>query len=392
LMLLTFLGGVVVFFCSICLARRRSDPARQCFAYMKAGAAFFTAFCFVDMGAYAILVAYDQLEMDGDHGYGPGEGSLLGALLMAQGQFFVIAGLFECIAQLLIYLALVTLSLGIVLAQTGGRTQLDKVFAILSYAMSALLGIMAVAEWGIMVRVYLTYYGSGNIDLTSGLEPVASLWNAASRIDFAITVLIFVLALVLMARASMLLIKARAEPRVTTAANMLFACSIFFLLTATFDLAEDIKYVNLSNVTDDPKFDGYIDIVEACFSVIPLLVILCLLLALGNKTMGGLWTTDQPFMRFMPDGTGMQQQYPWGYDAQGFQGQPPMHQPTPLVEAWDDPPPRWSQRDMHQQVHELHGYGDLIQELPTHDAVMGLNHQADGTTPKAAPLPYPVKN
>lgn len=35
LMLLTFIPCVIVFFCSLCLARRSNDPARTAFTYLK---------------------------------------------------------------------------------------------------------------------------------------------------------------------------------------------------------------------------------------------------------------------------------------------------------------------------------------------------------------------
>lgn len=73
--------------------------------------------------------------------------------------------------------------------------------------------------------------------------------------------------------------------------------------------------------------------------------------------------------------------------------QPPVQQPK-----WDDPPPRWSQRDMHPQVLPAMYDSDddrieaLVQALPSHDEAMGLYHQADGTAPRTEALPYPTKN
>lgn len=43
LMTLTFIPALIIFFCTLCMARRRRDPARTAFTYLKAAWAFFLA-------------------------------------------------------------------------------------------------------------------------------------------------------------------------------------------------------------------------------------------------------------------------------------------------------------------------------------------------------------
>lgn len=44
LMVLTFIPALIIFFCTLCMARRRRDPARTGFSYLKVAWVFFVAY------------------------------------------------------------------------------------------------------------------------------------------------------------------------------------------------------------------------------------------------------------------------------------------------------------------------------------------------------------
>lgn len=206
-------------------------------------------------------------------------------------------------------------------------------------------------------------------------------------------------------------------------------------------MAYQLYFVNFTNVQRDSNVPAYMEILNLIFRTWLMFAIIFCMLPLGVKKIGGFWSVDQGFTddesprahnevpldtrnssppAYSPPQTALPGDESSGGGAQmsgaarqdnGHQPQPWQQQPE-ASDAWlaahlrpgnvrsqatTGPAYNAADYDMAILPHEPgpHDAGYMADipahEPPSHDEIMGLNHQADGFAPRTEPLPYPDK-
>ncbi|KAJ4151949.1 hypothetical protein NW765_013480 [Fusarium oxysporum] len=119
---MVFLGAwipsVVLFFCSFCLVRRKRDPARTAFTYLKLALLVFSGYAFFEFASYVVSVVHSQLyyggriDSDFDSHYSK-------TLLVTVQVLATLALIYDMVTDILIMIILLRLGTGIVMVQTG---------------------------------------------------------------------------------------------------------------------------------------------------------------------------------------------------------------------------------------------------------------------------------
>jgi hypothetical protein len=219
-------------------------------------------------------------------------------------------------------------------------------------------------------------------------------------------------------------------------------CCGALLFRTTYELIYQLKFVNIDDIRHNPEEPAYIELIEIVFHTWSVLSIVLMLLALGAKKSGGLWSTQQPFMQNPEAREGQDIPLedmnvdPPAYSASPNSNNLPLAGATPpavagpAAPAPHDPPNDGDELGDHDRLVEglglggtpsryqppipqddsyntgiavpitpaeagpADGYGTGLssQSPPGHEEVMGLNHQADGRPPVNEPLPYPEKH
>ncbi|KAI8721771.1 hypothetical protein NCS52_00319600 [Fusarium sp. LHS14.1] len=383
-----WIPACILFFCTLCLTRRRKDPARTAFTYLKLALPVFAGYAFFDICSCALTVAVTR-ERD-DYFYGSYD--TIRAIQITSSSTAFISNFFDKIVDILVMIMLLRISTGIVIAQSGHAGPIGKILRLGSYAFGALLAILAIATLGLYIRFLAAFYGdSGEI---SGPEqaPGEDAYNKARQIDFSFRVLVFVAALGIVARSVMVKMQPKAEKTLSWCSTMLIAMSVAWLLRTTYCMASIAAWVNFANSRGD-KYEYYFNILDVVFAAWPQFTILCMIFALGTAKAKGLWSTAQPFNA--PQGN---QQTAWGYSYNnGPQPTaPPMVQQQPQFQQPQQQYQQPQQQQYHQPQQTYSAYtpsspSQTTRSPPPHEETMGFNHQADGTPPSVSAHPYGTK-
>ncbi|KAK7422951.1 hypothetical protein QQZ08_009309 [Neonectria magnoliae] len=408
LMFLTFVPCLIVFFCSLCLARRRMDPARTAFTYLKAALACLSISIFLDTCAYGLTLARSRLLYGDDYYYASSD--IIRAIALAQSSTFAVAQLFEAFTDIFVFLTLLRLTTGILIIQSGNPVTRDKILKFASYGIAALLAILAIAKFGLRLH-FATVLADDDEDLSySEVDKLEKQFNSSRQIDFSFRVLVLVLAVAIVARSIMVKIQTQTDPRLTLASNISIACAGLWLLRTVYEVASMASTVNLKDSRDDPEYKNYFYVIDVIFGVWPQFILLCLVFFLGHKKRNGLWSSEQPFMMVNPGA----QQASWGPGHNGYNvaqnvAPPMVQQQPPNQQGWvqNAPPPQQQstyyvppkeyavspQQETYpqyppQQQQNLQSPISQTRSPPPHEETMGLNHQADGTPPQTLPQTY----
>ncbi|KAF5006293.1 hypothetical protein FDECE_7324 [Fusarium decemcellulare] len=408
---------VILFFCSLCLARRRKDPARTAFTYLKLALLVFAGFCFFQICSAALSLAYtrtiyhenvDSIYVDND---------VLIDISKAMRATWTVATLLDMITDILVMIILLRVSTGIVIAQSGDAGLIGKILRFASYGLAVFLGALAVAAFALRVQFIVLFYDNNLYTSASS----ADKYEKGRQVAFVFYVFVFLISLAIVARSIMVKVQPKAEKTLSTCSNILIAASVIWLLRTTFDMASLAAWTNLSDVLDDPEYKVWYDIVTVIFAIYPQFIVLCLILAIGRMKKDGLWSTQQPFMQ-----TQGNQQTAWGYSynapqptaapmaqqqQQPYQQQPQYQQQyqQPQQPGWQPQQPQQGYFPAQQQTpqypqqynqqHQQQTYAPYnpispvspSRSPPAHEDTMGLNHQANGTPPQASPHTYNEK-
>lgn len=423
LMLLTFVPCLIVFLCALCLARHRKDPARTAFSYLKAAFAFLTLFIFLDFCGYGLAFAAARIQYDL---YYEVTSDVMRAIDLAQYNTFTVSRICEAITDILVFLMLLRLGTGIVMVHVGKAGKFDKITKLASYGIASVLLSIALAQFGLRLHFYNEVFAKNGSSTYSATNKLIDQFNASRHLDFSFRVLVFVLAIAIVAQSVMVKMQTRSETRLSLSSNIFIASAALWLLRTVYEMASMASALNLSDVRRDPYYKSYYDVLDVIFGVWPLFILLCLVFTLGSKKNNGLWSTEQPFMA---DGSG-DQVTPWGYTYNSQTIAPPMvhqqQQSPPMRHELIQPvPPPQNQQGTyyappnqyispsqhqnypqyaHQQPQQQQQYQPQYQQQqqhyppqspvsqtrspPPHEDAMGLNHQADGTPPQTIPQPY----
>ncbi|KAJ6439739.1 methyltransferase type 12 [Purpureocillium lavendulum] len=411
LLLLTGIPSVVIFFCSLCLARRHSDPARTWLSFYR------PAFVFYCMGIvfiffnYLLAVLYREL-----YSYTDG----LVHILRAQYQTSILGSFFDELSIIGILLALVSLGKAAKLIHTGKASSLDRVVQWVSYGVAGLLAILNIVYLALSEKQYANQYSSGS-SRSVNVDP--KMLQDLRQVTFAMLVIQMIFNIFVLVRSIIVAVSTRTEPRVTTATRYLIVCCVLMLMKTCYSVgyyAEWVPLGNTSNVNVSKIPGPYFAILDVVFNFWPAFITLVILFALGRKKQYGVWATEQPFMMVRPHGM-PPQPTPWGFEYSTPPNQPvpqtwQQQQPAgPIPPAYTNPhelPPQHAALHAPQFRHELspqqhwtepvspHPHrsyersvqtGAISPPPPSHYETMGLNHQADGTPPQASPAPYNEK-
>ncbi|KAF4973516.1 hypothetical protein FSARC_213 [Fusarium sarcochroum] len=408
-----WIPSVVLFFCTLCAVRRRKDPARTAFTYLKLALLVFSGFAFLDVCGYGLSIASSRVLEERDYYYYGDTynyDDVVRVLQIAMRVVESVAQLYDMITDILVMIILLRISTGIVIAQSGHAGPIGKILRLGSYAIAVLLAALALAGFGLRIRfVYELFYG----DRYDG----ADSFEKSRQVIFSFSVLIFIISLGIVARAIMVKMQPKAEKTLSWCSTMLIATSVVWLLRTTFNMAAQAAWSNLSDVYDDPEWKNYYHVLDVIFAIWPQFIVLCMVYAIGSARNNGIWSTPQPFLA--PQGN---QQTPWGYSYNGAQpptAGPPMaqqqqqqQQPYQPEQQYQQHPQQqmpqgWNPHQQHQgfyapqqqgypQQQQYAPYGPVspisnTRSPPPHEETLGLNHQADGTPPQVTPQPYAEK-
>ncbi|KAJ4190316.1 hypothetical protein NW755_005458 [Fusarium falciforme] len=409
----------ILFFCALCLTRRRKDPARTAFTYLKLALLVFAGYAFFEVCTAALTVAGVRARNDG---YYYDSYDAINAIQITASSTSVIANFFDKIVDILVMIMLLRISTGIVIAQSGHAGPIGKILRLGSYAFGSLLAILTIAVLGLQIRFVAAFYGDSFYRTDLDEVPGEDAFNKARQIDFSFRVLVFVAALGIVARSVMVKMQPKAEKTLSWCSTMLIAMSVAWLLRTTYIMASIAAWSDFSNSRND-RYEFYYNILDVVFGVWPQFTVLCMVFALGTAKSNGLWSTPQPFNA--PQGN---QQTAWGYSYNNgpqptappmVQQQPQFQQPQqqqfqqPPQQQYQQPPQQQYQQPQQQQYQQQYQQPQPVSPVqqgwqpqqpqqtysaytpstqtrspPPHEETMGFNHQADGTPPSASPQPY----
>ncbi|KLP11493.1 uncharacterized protein FFB20_05236 [Fusarium fujikuroi] len=399
---MVFLGAwipsVVLFFCSFCLVRRKRDPARTAFTYLKLALLVYAGYAFFDFASYVVSVVHTRLwnsgriDSDFDSHYSK-------TLQVTVQVLATLALIYDMVTDILVMIILLRLGTGIIMVQTGQPDPKGKILRFSSYIAATILFALSLAAFGLRIRyVYEVFFN----DVSVG----ADSYTKSRQISFSFSVLVFVISLAIVARAIMIKVQSKGENALTWCSNMFIAASVVWLLRTTFNMASTAAWTDLSSAYGDSEYKYAYYILEVVFGIWPQFVVLCLVFVIGRARNNGIWSKQE---HEPVKGVEAGERTPWGYG----QIPPQAQNAVPMPEQQHYPQP--------EQQHLAQGYGpqqqvpqqqngyyapqqpqyaayDAISPVsqprspPPHEETVGLNHQADGTPPQVPAQPYPEKH
>lgn len=139
------------------------------------------------------------------------------ALYKTRAHVYSLARLADLGVEILIFLALVSLSAGITFARLGEHTKISKLTKFISYGIAAVLTVLAVTNFGLVIKLNVAQYG----DFLTGRLDLASLAKSIRSLSLAIVVLMFVLSIATVGLSVMTKLQSRSEPRLQTVRSRL---------------------------------------------------------------------------------------------------------------------------------------------------------------------------
>ncbi|KAH6870905.1 hypothetical protein B0T10DRAFT_417945 [Thelonectria olida] len=366
------------------------------------------SFIFLDFCTYGFALAATRLVYDDSESYYSDAASIIRHLRFASAETSTTSRFFDGFSDIFVFLMFVSLGSGILLAQTGSPSSFAKPLKFVSLGISAVLAILLIAYFGLRTHFYSVMYG--NASSSYGYLGRSSQFQSSRQLDFAFRVLVFILALGVVAQSIMVKVQTKGEPRVSSASHIFIACAGLWLLRTVYGMASMAASVNLNNVYDDPEYHNYYEILDVVFSTWPLLILLSVIFGLGYKKANGLWSTEQPFMTQRGNAVS-----PWGFNYD------PNQVAAPVMAHQSQAPPMqqqsWPQYQQQQPYYPQPGHNGMTPQYapaqeqtpvqqpfnthipvsqtrspPPHEDTMGFNHQANGATPQTTAQSYYEKS
>lgn len=137
----------------------------------------------------------------------------------AQYNIFTVAQTFEAITDILTFIMLLRLGTGILFIQTRKPGKLDKIFKFGSYSIASVLAIIAIAQFGLRLHFYNNIFANTQLSTKS----VTDQFNSSRQLDFSFRVLVFVLAIAIVAQSA--IVKTRSELHVSSVGLTKVSCA-----------------------------------------------------------------------------------------------------------------------------------------------------------------------
>ncbi|OAQ73616.1 hypothetical protein VFPPC_13040 [Pochonia chlamydosporia 170] len=299
LLFLTAFPALVIFFCSLCVVRRKADPSRRWLVWFRAGFIMFALSNFLLFVVYLFAVIFSDL-------YQPQYDTITSTtILPVQVELDLISSLLGNFAEICMILALSGLDKGIIVAHktetrrgdgdvlAGTVELLDKVFHFSVYGLAGVLAVLSIAAFGLGQHLYSMYglsrsrigYDHSFVGLSFAYT---SLGNTSKLLSLAMHIMVLAIVLFITIKSIATKVRCRGDKRVKLASTYLIVCDALFLLRAAYSVSYAIAFAPSSNTP--PSVFTVVDVVADTW---PAFVIFCILFALGSKKRG-LWSTMQP--------------------------------------------------------------------------------------------------
>ncbi|KAJ4287433.1 hypothetical protein N0V88_007706 [Collariella sp. IMI 366227] len=338
----------IIWFISLCLARRNDDPARVGVAWIKAAYPLwiFAIICFTINGGLSLWTSF--IYEDSSYDY------IISVYDIARPSAHIssVGVLFEYLTDVVLFVTCTELASGFLLCINGGQPPAAR-----KTARSAMLGV------GIgLVAVSIAFFGLNEAYIERVFNPNTSrrtasslnvMANRAIRLSAAVKIMMWVASLQVMGYAAYAVHKVKRVPGLNRTSNLLLAATVLSTTRLLILMAMYIHYniTSSSLLTYDPAIGS---IVEPILNHVLMFILLVLLftLAVRKAHNGGLWSQPQQVGNwFFPGGA---VQFVPTPEENGQYGQ----------EVVQQPPVGAMQQHHHQQQHQ--GDGQVQQGLPAY--------------------------
>lgn len=319
--LVTFFVLAFVCVLQFCFVRRHGDAARNWVQWARHSLALFTFTMFVLCGGLIIATVYSRFT---DRHIEFFESEQKG-LTQARGFLDSIWMLFEAGVRVLLLVTLTQLGAGLAAArsaggnaQPGGTTQLS-----MAWGAGGLTFIVALGVFGLRCYYWAHIFDKDQVNLVSarGLGWSWTPWTGGGvdlermnqvtiDIDFALHCIWLVLALLALGLAVRTRALSRSAAHTRTASTYFVVCAGLFVAQPLYNVI--ILIVFCLNSYDVSGAEATI-VTDVIFRTWPYALILVTLFVLGRKKVGGVWSTQQPFLTKEANAGETVYQTPWGY-------------------------------------------------------------------------------
>ncbi|KAL1835807.1 hypothetical protein VTJ49DRAFT_6038 [Mycothermus thermophilus] len=299
----------VLWFISLCVARRKRDPARTGIAWLKAAYPFFILSLFLWTIAGGLRLWY---WLD-DYSWGS---SFMENLNRATRHVSGVSSFLRNIGDILLFITFVELAIGFMICLKGNAEQSSapKTGRIIILVWSFILFVISIAYLGVSqdnTSKTKSSYSSRDPDLPWALQQ----WVMLNRLYGALLILLWLTSLPMVVLSSVVMHRVRANYQLKRLASLFLVATILNALRLTILTAIDIHYY-LTDVegavyygVDVPLAVTFI--VQPFFNHVFLFVLLVLLFVLAVRKRNGLWSQPQPEWNY-PSVVYVPQQYAVG--------------------------------------------------------------------------------
>ncbi|GAB1316097.1 hypothetical protein MFIFM68171_06307 [Madurella fahalii] len=292
----------VLWFVSLCLARRRSDPARVGIVWVKA---VYPVWIIASVG-YVIatgLQLWIHAIVDSNI-YSGGEATAA-YIAQASSHIGITAFFVRCVADILLFIAFVELASGFRLCLSNGSQYLQRRkllrYTVLGWGL--ILFIILIGLFGfnhsLIVRQSATIFSE--ISRNEYLDLVQAQLTA-TRLEGAIIILFWITSMPMVGLASYAVHRSKEVPGLRSTAVLLLVATIlnFIRLLVVMAIYADswLQSPAITTIRPDmaPREAKYI--VDSFFDYVFMFVLLVLLFVLGIRRRNGLWSQPQPGWSF----------------------------------------------------------------------------------------------
>ncbi|KAJ9142447.1 hypothetical protein NKR23_g7242 [Pleurostoma richardsiae] len=286
----------IIWVISLCLARRKSDPARVGFTYMKV----VMPLEIIAMTFYVISDALYIFWFDNDDSYYYSDGDVSLALRNAAVRTGLVGGLFERFADIFLVVCLAELTGGFLSCvgqkQRGG---FQNILRFGSLGFGVVLLALALAYFGKINAAYTPYFkylGSSSyyddddteyFDYDAFDDAVKTSHDLVSAFD----ILLLVSSVAFIALGVFVLVRVHANRVLSSSAVLFLVVTILNFIRYLWSVIYDAAWLLPQKSTPDA-----VSVVDPILNIWVFFVLLVLLFVLGCRKEKGLWTTPQPWM------------------------------------------------------------------------------------------------
>ncbi|SPQ26763.1 85cdf562-f45b-45db-9785-5f16b4bb7273 [Thermothielavioides terrestris] len=285
---------VVLWFISLCSARRKGDPARGGVSWLKA-----TYPIWIIASILYLVVAGVRAAQYYDHHIDPDTSFQFDRAVTHTA---ITANFFENVANILLFVTLVELASGFLYCLSGGQPPSIRKFS-----------RIAVLAWGLVLfGLSIGLFGFDQSTAVSFYRAAAPTYGlleedflsfvpdevAIDRLGGAVDILMWITSIPVLAYSAYVVHRTKTNPVLRSAAILLLVANILnfirLLFTMAIDAAAFLSDPTRAVIDGDMVPAAVGIIVEPLFDVVPMFVLLVLLFALTIRKAGGLWSRPQP--------------------------------------------------------------------------------------------------